>query len=307
MSSLQRTKRLLCTAITLAMLIILTGCGGTEADKPANQRAIPSELPAGQREAFRRLPLQEASNFRDLGGYQTTDGREVQWGKLYRSDSLGQLTDEDLHYLQRLHLQQIVDFRSDIERQAEPDRVPDGTKLVIRKITVEGTDIHAMQAQITDGTFGDNDFAAMLVDANKAFVNKFTPEFKGFIHSLTNADNLPMVFHCTAGKDRTGFAAAMALIAVGVPEATVKKDFLLTNQYTEDVINSRIWMIRIASLFRTSADQVRPLLGVEAQYLQAAFDTINQQYGSMDNYLVKGLGVTPEVRQKLRDNLLAPQ
>jgi protein-tyrosine phosphatase len=290
----------------VVLCTMLAGCGGSEANKNADQRIIPSELPADQRQAWRKLPLQEASNFRDLGGYHTVDGRQVQWGKLYRSDSLGNLTDQDLRYLQRLKLKQVVDFRSDIERQAEPDRVPEGAELVIRKVTVEGTDIHAMQAQITDGTFGDNDFSAMLVDANKAFVSDFTPEFKGFIQSLAEDDNLPLVFHCTAGKDRTGFAAAIALIAIGVPEETVKADFLLTNSYTEDIINKRIWMIRFASLFRTSADQVRPLLGVEAQYLQAAFDTIDQQYGSMDNYLLTGLGITPAIRQKLRANLLAP-
>src|SRR4029450_8662542 len=101
---------------------------------------------------------------------------------------------------------------------------------------------------------------------------------------------LPALVHCTAGKDRTGFAAAVVLRTLGVPEETVYEDFMLTNTYTASQIERTLWIIRLVSLFRTDPEKVRPVLGAERAYLEAAFDEIRKDYGSFDEYRRKALG-----------------
>ncbi|WP_162844172.1 tyrosine-protein phosphatase [Sinobacterium caligoides] len=302
-------SKLCSVAVISCSLIIassLSGCNHREADQAPMERVVPAELNPVERERFRLLPLQGADNFRDLGGYQTRDGRTVKWGVLYRSDALSDLTDDDLTYLGRLKLQQIIDFRSEEERQADPDRIPDGAKLEFLPIVVKGTAIKELKKKLLSGKHQSEDFAQLLLDANTAFVKENSPVFKDYLHRLSDSDNLPLLFHCTAGKDRTGFAAAIALLAVGVPEETIRRDYMLTNVYTEDKVDRQILGIRLASLLRTDDEDVRPLLSVDQSYIETALTTMKMTYGSVDNYLVEALGITPTIREKLRNNLLQP-
>ncbi|MBW2696889.1 MAG: tyrosine-protein phosphatase, partial [Deltaproteobacteria bacterium] len=114
----------------------------------------------------------------------------------------------------------------------------------------------------------------------------------------------PALVHCTAGKDRAGFASALILRVLGVPEETVYQDFLRTNVYTAEFIERTLMMIRVASLFRTDPEDVRPLMSVRREYLEAAFDTIDEEYGGFDAYVRNELGVRDEARRALQDRLL---
>jgi protein-tyrosine phosphatase len=112
------------------------------------------------------------------------------------------------------------------------------------------------------------------------------------------------VFHCTGGKDRAGFAAALALLVAGVPRETVIQDFMRTNEYTAGYIDRNLWIVRAVSLFRTDPDRIRPLLGVERAYIEAALDTIDSRYGSLDRYLHEGLGLDDTTLASIRHNLV---
>ena len=142
------------------------------------------------------------------------------------------------------------------------------------------------------------------IEANRAFVTNYAAQYTAMFERVADAANLPTLIHCTAGKDRAGFGAALLLLALGVPEATVFEDYLLTNYYTRDVTESTLTMIRLISLFRSHPDEVRPLFAARTEYLQAAFDAIDVKFGSVDAYLREGLGVTDAVRERLRATLL---
>ncbi len=240
--------------------------------------------------AERRLPLEGASNFRDLGGYETVDGRFVRWGLLYRSDDLADLTDADLAYLSHLDLALVCDLRSPDERESQPSRLPrtNAPQVAHLPIHVGGSSSADVAAQLRSGQL---DPVQLLVEANRAFVTTHSAPFRGVLQRISEPANLPTLIHCTAGKDRTGFASAMVLLALGVSRETVLEDYMLTNRY-------------VAEPDGGNAEFFRALWGVRREYLQAALDTIDQNYGSVEVYLRDGLGITDELRDNLRELLL---
>jgi protein-tyrosine phosphatase len=144
----------------------------------------------------------------------------------------------------------------------------------------------------------------MLIDANRAFVSDFGDVYSEFLYDLGDPERLPMLFHCTAGKDRAGFAAALALLAAGVPRDTVMQDYLLTNGFSAEHTESTLRILRLVSFFRTAPEDVRPLFEARREYLQTAFDTIDEKYGSTDAYLRQGLGADDALLARVRANLL---
>ncbi len=289
----------------LLLLALATSCG--PANPPPEDRPIPSELPASEREAHRLLPFDGAHNFRDLGGYKAADGRSVKWGKLYRTDKLADLSDADLVFFERLGIRSVVDFRSDSERAAEPDRLPrqdPPLRIVEIPLLTDGVDPSAYREKILSGEIEELDPSNMLERGNREFVESFSSKYGPWLRSLAEPENLPMAFHCTAGKDRAGFASAIALLALGVPEETVRLDYMRTNEYTADLIRKRALQILIFSLGRTWPETMYPLLGVEERYIDAAFDEMKERFGSIDAYLREGLGIDDTTRARLQAALL---
>ena len=269
------------------------------------QRPIPAELPADNREEYRKLPLKGAHNFRELGGYRTQDNKSVKWGILYRSDELHALTAEDIKYLERLKLNTLVDFRSLGERENEPDPLLKETNILLLPIDVlaESSSEESVKSQqeIQEELFsGERDLSNLLVDANKDFATTFTPTYKIFIDTLIENNGLPLVFHCSAGKDRAGFAAAIVLSILGVPRDIIIQDYLATNAYTKDEIDRTIKQINISSLFQADIDNIRKVLEVEERYIQAAFDAIDKEWGSMELYFKNGLMLSEAEIEKIK-------
>ena len=239
----------------------------------------------------RLLPLEGAHNFRDLGGYATEDGRRVRWGMLYRSDDLADLTRDDLRYVSNLDINLVCDFRGAEERASEPSRLPEENTPDVANLDIadDRFDPNAIETMIRERSLDGVDFGEMLVEGNRAFATRFSPQYGSMFERIGEAENLPTLVHCSGGKDRTGFASAIVLRALGVPEETVFDDYLLTNVYTANEIERQLMLLRMYLFFRTGPEAIRPLLGVRRDYLQAAFDAIDEQYGSVDAYLREGL------------------
>lgn len=267
-------------------------------------------LPNGEhvKLAERQLPLDGMDNFRDLGGYETADGRTTRWGRVYRSGELGGLSDDDVEYLDDLGINLVCDFRSPAEREDSPDRLPteDPPEVLQAEIYTPGVDPKELQDRIISGDLEGLDLNMLLVEGNRAFVTQFAHQYRSMFDALLEEDGLPAVVHCTAGKDRAGMAAALILLAVGVPQETVMHDFLLTNHYTHDKIQQAMAVIWIASLFKTKPTDLRPLMGVEPRYLEAGLDAMRHTHGSIDAYMEEALGLTPERRERLKERLLEP-
>jgi protein-tyrosine phosphatase len=255
--------------------------------------------------AERKLPLQGTDNFRDIGGYETEAGQAVRWGMLYRSNNLADLTNEDLRYLSRLRVRLVCDFRSEPERVRDPNRSPvdDPPETAELSISVEGVDPAALQERIRTGVAG-TDLERIMLNAYRSFVTEHSDQWAMMFERISIRSNLPTIVHCTAGKDRTGFASAMVLLALGVPEKTVFDDYMATNRYRAGYKRWITRMVPIYSLFRTRGSDMEPLLDARRPYLQASLDTIDELYGSVDAYLEQRLGVTPEERDHLRQLFL---
>jgi protein-tyrosine phosphatase len=197
-----------------------------------------------------------------------------------------------------------VDFRSAAERERDPDRLPDRVEAVWQPIAGEGLDPAELRDRLLSGEVEARQAAAWLVEGNRAFVTEFREVYARFLRDLADPANLPTLFHCTAGKDRAGFAAALVLLSLDVPRETAMRDYLLTNVFTETKTRSLLRLIRIVSLFRADPDDVRPLFEARESYLGAAFAAIDEVHGSTDAYLRDALGIDAALRAQLRANLL---
>ena len=302
---LNHSKSILAYLVVVPLLAFMAGCDSGPASLAAADRPIPAQLPPAEREAFRRLPLEGAHNFRDLGGYKTQDGRVTKWGLVYRSDELSGLTRADQQYLGRLDLKTVVDFRSDMERVKDPDQIGTATSAreITMPITVTGADVSGISDRIKSGELTEAESFQFMVDANREFVETYTPLYRQWIHTLLDPNTLPTVFHCTAGKDRTGFGAAILLRALGVDQATVMSDYLASNGYNEQAVERMFLLIRLSSFFQTDTSSLKPLFSVNPEYLETAFSTINRKYGSFENYLRSALQLTIDQQQQLIDLL----
>ena len=233
----------------------------------------------------RHVVLEGAANFRDLGGYATEDGRSVKWGTFYRSDKLADLSDADLEEVAGLGIRLVCDFRGPDEWREEPDRLPTNPAPEVAHLEIWDPSFSSkgFREAMTDSE-SEIDLGNLLVEGNRLFAGKFSDRYAAMFERITKPENLPSLVHCTAGKDRAGFASALILRSLGVPMETVYEDFLLTNHYTAKRIEQQVFMIRLLSLFRVEAADLRAVMGVERRFLEAGFAEIKEQYGDFDTY-----------------------
>jgi protein-tyrosine phosphatase len=236
--------------------------------------------------------LQGASNFRDVGGYRNAEGRRVRCGQVFRSDHLAGLTDEDVLSLQSLGIAHSLDFRGAAECAATPYAIPGVQRVAL---TIEPTVITRMQALVAQGVVPTTEETVDLMrETYRNFVNHNAATFGRFLKHLLEQPT-PQVFHCTAGKDRTGFAAALLLSALGVDRPTIERDYLLTNQLYK----------RDARLEGQGHPHVMKVLWqVQPEFLHAAFDAVDGQHGGMRDYLHGAIGLDPQELAALRAMLL---
>jgi len=258
-----------------------------------------------QRSSIKRLlKIPRVSNFRDLGGYLTGDGRTVKWGQLYRSGHLADLTPRGMDLLTNLDLSTIVDFRSTYEFQRHPDRVPEGVRLIHLPVMDQAN--REMSQEIRERIKNNHmeGFAPdqLITKAYRQFPTEFTPAFKTFIHAVLDAKSKPVLWHCTAGKDRTGYAAAILYRILGVDQEIIYRDYLLSNQYVKR-LNKKMLTVIFVRGFKAYR-MIKPLMGVQLNWLRAAFDTIDGEWGSFESYVSDGLELSPTGVRQLQDDLL---
>ena len=274
---------------------------------PSAPLLVPLELPPEQRQAHRVLNFEGISNFRDLGGYPTDTGQRLKWGVLYRSGTLAESTPADLQGLQRLQLSTLIDFRSAAEKREEPNRLPDppGFRVVEIPTLDEGNKalVGEIMERIESGDFDGFDPDQSMMMANRQFASEFTPQFRQFMHTVLEADGQPVVWHCSAGKDRTGFAAAILLRLMGVPEDVVMADYMASKQHALDARRRELLLLRVFK-GQEAADKLAVMMGVEEDWLEAAFDEIDSTWGSFDAYVSDGLQLDDRDIQRLRLALL---
>ena len=235
----------------------------------------------------RHLNLEGASNFRDLGGYPTADGRTLRWRQLFRSNHLGHLTDADVTVVRGLGVQTAFDFRGSDERKAAACVIDE---INVHSLPIEPTVVAALRAKLQARALLSADALEIMRESYRGYVRTNTHSFREMFAHLVNA-NAPSVIHCTAGKDRTGFAVALILNALGVPSQVISEDYLLTNRYYRRDPNSAPDL----------PPDVRQAIGsVDSSFLAAGFEAVNAQYGDLESYFRDGLGLGAQELDELK-------
>ena len=248
-------------------------------------------------------------NLRDLGGWTTADGRRVTAGRVFRSTALDRLDDQGLHAVAGLGVRTVVDLRTETERKTMPDRLPGDVAGVICDVLGDAPD--AAPAQLprimadpksAAQTLGGGQAEAMFERGYRELVSlpSALDAYRRFFATLADTTRRPLLFHCTTGKDRTGWAAAVLLTVLGVSREDVTRDYLLTNRQLLPALQPVV--DRFAAAGGDPA-LLRPILGVRQDYLDAAFDEARSRFGSMDDYLADGLRLNDQMRLQLRSVL----
>jgi protein-tyrosine phosphatase len=252
-----------------------------------------------------------APNFRDIGGYETADGRRVKRGRVYRSQVVANPTPEDTAALNALGIRYVCDLRGSHEAARAPCAWPTDPAVEIRGLDI-GTDVRAGTQALIDIMVADptaNGIRTMMMTTYGMLPARFAGRLSLFFDDLLHGGRFAAVIHCTAGKDRTGFSTAMLLLALGVPMETARYDYLLTEHYLD---LSPMMLASGAYLHSVVGDRVEPdetmlraLCGVDVAYLDAAFGVVDRDYGSVDAYLEQAAGLDSAKRARLVDLLVA--
>lgn len=273
--------------------------GGAEWEGAPLTQQIPSTEPE----------LSQVRNFRDVGGLPTTDGRRVRHGVLYRSGHLAHATAEDTAFLASLGLHTVFDFRNEADQRLEgPDVELPGVRNVNLPLSdpADGAEFWRM---VRDGDLaqlrlilGEGKGAQRMIASYRSIIRDRTEEHARVLRSLAD-DSVPALMHCAAGKDRAGLSIAVTLLALGVEREAIVRDYLESNA------KHRRYKVRRSGSAESAytpevMELLSPLFDARAEYLTAAFETIEETWGDVDTYLERGLGLTAGSRERLRERLL---
>lgn len=260
-------------------------------------------FPDGQRlvAAERRLPFAGIPNFRDLGGYRTSDGRHVRWGRVYRSGTLNFMTDADREYFQQLGVKLVCDLRSEQEVERDPDPLSPGMQHVhIPVYQDRGSSARLRALLFQPERLGDlllQSYTELMIDASAT-------GFGETLRRLANPVNLPALVHCSAGKDRTGIASALLLTVLGVSEEVVIADYTLSNYHFDDFRKFVGEALKPLARFGVTVDDAHLLLVANGDMLRSALGFVRERYGSVENYLTSRASLTSREIEQLKSNLL---
>ena len=281
---------------------------------PPPRRRYFSVVPASGepvRGAVRLLPLEGGRNFRDLGGYATEDGRSVRWGRVYRSGVMTNLTAGDYEYLASLDIATICDYRSEQERNEEPTRWAAGQ---VDYVTFPDPATPAGSSFM--GALGNPDATPERVaDAMAAGYAQLAMDHAGAFGTMFDrlaSGEIPLAFNCSAGKDRAGISAALLLTALGVPRATVVADYALSEQLVDYVAEFTGGAAddhaeeggAYAMLAALPLDLLKPLMRSDPRYIEYALSWMDEEYGSVMNFIREELDVTGAELSAIRAALL---
>ncbi len=253
--------------------------------------------------------VKSVHNFRDFGGYRARNGALVKRGVLFRSASLADATGEDLGKIFACGIRTVCDLRTHRERAGKPYPIPAGSqaRCVHLPIKVKHHNESWILLRLFSLVFGKArrmDFSEALTDIYQELVTDFRPEFSQVLKLVSEKSNLPVLIHCTGGKDRTGIACALIQSALGIPAESVEYDYLLSNDRLQTLKTDMLRKLRFLFLLGVTGSKFLPLLEARREYLDAAYGRIKNEYGTVEDYIRHGLGLSEAERCSLNALLL---
>ncbi|WP_010096607.1 tyrosine-protein phosphatase [Ornithinibacillus scapharcae] len=255
------------------------------------------------RQLSREVKMEGSFNFRDLGGYETTDGKRVKNGMLFRSGNLSRITETDKNRLREMGIKNICDLRDNDEVNKHPDPILEGVTwnhiplIKDEEVVRQPGDLNQFETKLMNSKPGE-----MLLSLNREMISN-TLEFRRIFQLLIDNPTEPMLFHCMAGKDRTGVVAALLLSLLRVPREVIEEDYLYTNNLLEEIERG---FTAIGYILPSHIDRevVKAIYEARIDYIRAFFDEIEKKFGDVDIYLSQGIGLSEEEITLLRNHLL---
>ena len=294
--------------LLLVAPLLIAGCAQPEAptETADPEEEVPAPVVTESASPGQSIGIASVPNLRDVGGYQTSDGAAIVKGLVYRSNQLSGITSEDMEAIAALGLKIDYDLRTSDEKDARPDELPEGVEYVWLDVLADSPQAGpAMLEKLMENpeeanaALGGGKAAEGFAESYREFVSlpSAKAEFSKLFVGLGDEAQLPALFHCTTGKDRTGWAAAALLTLLGVPTETIMEDYLRSNDYIIPMYQEAI-----DAFVAAGGEEGIPtsILGVRREYLEAAFDEMETQFGTIENYFAEGLGIDAEQQDAIR-------
>lgn len=249
--------------------------------------------------ANRHIDFRKVANFRDIGGLKTKDGNIIQWGKIYRSDNLSQLKSSEFRKFNDMHIQAVFDLRTSNEIKGKEDQLPKGVHYIHSPTLEDSEDmLTQMRSKVIRGEVSGEQSVQLMVGLYEGMVSDNIPSIRLLIHQILDSDGA-VLYHCSAGKDRTGIVTALLLSVLNVDRGTIVNEYLLSDYYRRGKIKKMLGKAKLAKIIKPhiGIEAIQHFMSVDERYINAAFDVIDHKYGGMEKYIHNELGIGDEERQ----------
>lgn len=254
----------------------------------------------GKNETEKVIQIKKVTNFRTVGNIKNADGRTLKEGKLYRSAHLHKLKKRSFNDFEKLGIKEIIDLRNSKEIAEKPDELP--SESVYKNFSAfedEGDQLAQAKKLVLKGKVNASDADKRMIDFYREYVTENPEMIKRIITEILESKD-PILYHCTAGKDRTGITTALILTILKFDKETIYKEYLLSNNYRKDLVQKRLRLANTLHFLYPKMDLqvLEKLSWVEKSYLDAAFEEIHKKYGSTDAYIQQVLGISDTKRNE---------
>ena len=249
----------------------------------------------------RHIDFENTQNFRDIGGLKTKDGKTVRWGKIYRSDNLSKLENKEFRKFSDMHITTVYDLRTDHEIKGKEDHLPLNVQY-IHTPTVKDKEgeIAKVRAKVIAGEISEKQAREQTVQFYQDAVTTNVLSLTGIINKIVDSDE-PVLYHCSAGKDRTGIVSAIILSILNVDRQTIVNEYLLSNYYRRDKTEKTLGKAKLAKIIKPKMDlkAIEVFITVDESFINATFSAIDKQYGGIDKFIESQLGIDGKKRMEI--------
>lgn len=249
----------------------------------------------------RQIYFRQAVNFRDIGGIKTQDGKTVKWGKIFRSDNLSGIKTSEFEKLSNLHIHTVFDLRTVNETKGKEDHLPESITYIHSPTIRDKADLLTqLKPKVLNGELTEAQSIELTLQLYRDNVSKNLPELRQLMHQILDS-NEPVLYHCSAGKDRTGILTALILSILNVDREIIFNEYMLSNYYRSDKIEKMLGKAKLLKVIKPhlNLQVIENFMQVDKRYLSASFEVIDQQYGGINPFIRNELGINDQQRSEI--------
>ncbi|MFC6095144.1 tyrosine-protein phosphatase [Flavobacterium qiangtangense] len=253
----------------------------------------------------RFVKLKKTTNFRDVGGISTIEGKTIKWGKIYRSDNLSKLKEKEFTKFKSLKIETVIDLRTEAETSEKEDNLPTETAYIsIPIVSDQGDLMGQMKEKVLRGEVSEEESKELMREFYSKAITENIPLLRASIQKIIGSENA-ILYHCSAGKDRTGIVTALLLSLANVDRATIVNEYLLSNYYRKSKIKSTIRKAKFLKIIRPkiNTNVILNFMSVDEIYINTMFEIIDNKYGGMDSFITNELKIDDKMRKNFIEKI----